>query len=311
MTPSNESLSNILIGRICIINTLLEVVLAIMSILTTIGNLLVIVTIYRNPRSEQRTVSNYLVVNLAVADLMIGLLGELLLMISYSVPKDVHEELAYTLMTAAGMVLTSALCLSSGTILSLTIERYLSLQMPLWREKLFTGLPLKRRIILIWIFGLVFGFFPNLIGNANMTEWFHCVLCEFVTLVIIILYMRMFIIIRNFNKHLLIQGIQQSLVQPGHEYITAKRREHLFSKATFLFVGAYVMCYVPYAITIHISLFYDSLSMAGTLENGLFVLMLLNSALNPVLYTFTMPHYRREVKKILDSVKRSVLSLCS
>ena len=45
-------------------------VIAIISIITIIGNLLVIVTLCKKPRSELRIVYNYLVLNLATADLM-------------------------------------------------------------------------------------------------------------------------------------------------------------------------------------------------------------------------------------------------
>ena len=46
--------------------------ITIISIITILGNLLVSVTLYKKPRSAQGIVSNYLVMNRAIADLMVG-----------------------------------------------------------------------------------------------------------------------------------------------------------------------------------------------------------------------------------------------
>ena len=173
IAQSDESPPKILIERIRINSTLLTVVLAIISVVTTTGNLLVIWTIYRNPRWEQRSVSKLLVVNLAVADLMVGLLGEPLLIISHLVLKNSHNELANNFTTAAGLVLILTMAASSCTIYNLTLERYLSLEMPPWREKLFTGLPGKLSICCIWSFALLIAFLPTLIGKVDMIKLFH------------------------------------------------------------------------------------------------------------------------------------------
>lgn len=296
MAQSDESPPKILIERIRINSTLLTVVLAIISVVTTTGNLLVIWTIYRNPRWEQRSVSKLLVVNLAVADLMVGLLGEPLLIISHLVLKNSHNELANNFTTAAGLVLILTMAASSCTIYNLTLERYLSLEMPPWREKLFTGLPGKLSICCIWSFALLIAFLPTLIGKVDMIKLFHSGFFVFVAIVVIGLYMP------------LTQRINQPLVQPGHVYTAAKRREHSYVKDMFLFVGVYVVCYLPFCIASFNS--YSSISIEAE-KTGLILLAFLNSALNPVLYTFTMPRHRRKVKKILDGLIRALrLFLC-
>ena len=308
MAQSDESPPKILIERIRINSILLTVVLAIISVVTTTGNLLVIWTIYRNPRWEQRTISKLLVVNLAVADLMVGPLGEPLLIISHLVLKNSHNELANNFTTAAGVVLILTMAASSCTIYNLTLERYLSLEMPPWREKLFTGLPGKLSICCIWSFALLIAFLPTLIGKVDMIKLFHSGFFVFVAIVVIGLYMRMFIIIRKFNKTPLTQRINQPLVQPGHAYTAAKRREHSYVKDMFLFVGVYLVCYLPFCIASFNS--YSSISIVAE-KTGLILIAFLNSALNPVLYTFTMPRHRRKVKKILDGLIRALrLSFC-
>ena len=68
------------------------------------------------------------------------------------------------------------------------------------------------------------------------------------------------------------------------------------------------MCYLPFCIASFNS--YSSISIVAG-KNGLILLAFLNSALNPVLYTFTMPRHRRKVKKILDGLIRALrLFLC-
>ena len=45
----------------------------VLALITSIGNFMVVYTVYKDPYRELRTISNYLVVNLAAADLIVGL----------------------------------------------------------------------------------------------------------------------------------------------------------------------------------------------------------------------------------------------
>ncbi|KAJ7337166.1 negative regulation of tumor necrosis factor (ligand) super member 11 production [Desmophyllum pertusum] len=99
--------------------TTTEMALAIaLAVITSVGNLLVIVAVYKDPCRELRTISNYFVVNLAVADLITGLITEPIWALQHWVKENRGN---YTI--AANVLLALAVEASCLTVLFLTIER--------------------------------------------------------------------------------------------------------------------------------------------------------------------------------------------
>ena len=292
MAEQNNSLSFSVINQI-----VFPVSIAIMSIITTIGNLLVIAAVYKNPYKELRTVSNYLVVNLAVADLIVGLIVEPIEIILHWI----HD---LKLFIAATLFSLFAVAASSQTILFLTIERYIALEMPLRRKKLFSGVAVKIYICLIWFYALILSLLYIPFRELRSYSFFLNTDIEVKVLFILGLYVRMFVIIRNFNKAILAQGAQQPLIQPGSAYITARAREHKFAKAIFLFVGTIALCYLPLGVTQTVRTWrFWPIDITDNVSQCLILLVFLNSALNPILYTLIMPSFRQTVKKIFYDFK--------
>ena len=93
-------------------------VFAILAAITIAGNVLVLVAIQKDPFNELRTISNHLVLNLAVSDLVVGVVSEPLMSL-------VHWY-GSTMYRAAFTTMYAALCSSCLTILALTVERYVS-----------------------------------------------------------------------------------------------------------------------------------------------------------------------------------------
>lgn len=267
-----------------------------LAIITTIGNLLVIVAVYKDPYKELRTVCNYLVVNLAVADLIMGLISEPLFAIRYWLTDDGSKYYK-----AVAVLRTLAVEASCFTVLFLTIERYIVLEMPLRQERLFSGVAVKIYIFLIWLSALAVSLLIIPFWNYQGYRLFLFDGIGFFLLLFMLgLYIRMFLIIRKFNKALLVRGVQQPLIQPGQAFLAARKREQEVTKAIFLFYGTFALCWLP-------SIIAETITYKWPIDEhircGLLFLGLLNSALNPVLYALRMPRFRRAVKKMFDDFK--------
>ncbi|XP_020628640.1 beta-4C adrenergic receptor-like [Orbicella faveolata] len=271
-----------------------------LAVITTAGNLLVIVALYKDPFRELRTTANYLLVNLAVADLIMGLVVEPIWALQYWVKENGSNKSNYSI--AVNVILVLAVEASNLTVLSLTIERYIVLERPLQREALFSGKAVKISIFLIWLTALVIS---SLIipfrDQREYTLFLFAGMGVFLLLIMLGLYIRMFIIIRKFNKSLLAQGAQAALVQPGQAYITARKREQQVAKAIFLFYGTFALCWLPSVVVETIK--YREPKIDEHICRGLMFLGLFNSALNPVLYTFRMPSFWRAIKRMFNDFK--------
>ncbi|XP_022786735.1 beta-2 adrenergic receptor-like [Stylophora pistillata] len=289
------------------LNGLFPPVIAIISVITTFENLLVIVILSKKPRNELRIVSNCLVMNLAIADLMVGLVGEPLWISLYWV----GEEASFLLMSEAPTaqyvttrsVMVIAATASRCTLLFLTLERYVALEMPLRREKLFSSVALNLYIFLIWLDGSVTALLISFHDTRAVRLVFYF-LPLFELVVILVLYMRMFMIIRKFNKALLASEVREPLIQSGDTFKLARRRECSFAKNIFLLVGTFVLCYLPFSVTRVV--FYlsdcDSEQISFITQDTILLFYLSKCALNPILYTFSIPGYRWQVKKMFYNI---------
>lgn len=291
--------------------TTTEMALAIaLAVITSVGNLLVVVAVYKDPCRELRTISNYFVVNLAVADLITGLITEPIWALQHWVKENRGN---YTI--AANVLLALAVEASCLTVLFLTIERYIVLEKPLQRGTLFNGVAVKIYIFLIWltalaISSLMIPFWNNSFELKVYNLFRFPGIGFFLLFLMFILYIRMFIIIRKFNKAILAQGIHRTLVQPDQAFITARKREQKVAKAIFLFFGTFALCWLPSVVTETIK--YSGTPISEHICRGTLFLGLLNSAVNPVLYTFRMPSFRRAVERMFDDFRSAcALRFCN
>lgn len=274
-----------------------------LAIITTVGNLLVIVAVYKDPFRELRTISSYLLVNLAVADLIMGLIVEPMWALQYWIKGNNRN---YSI--SADVLLDLIIEASCITVLFLTIERYIVLEKPLRREALLNGVAVKIYIFLIWLaaFAISLPIIP-LWEQRPYTLFLFTGIGSFLILIMLIMYIRMFIIIRKFNKALLSQGTHQSLIQPDQAYITARKREQEIAKAIFLFFGTFAVCWLPSIVTETVKTIKNSGHISEHVCRGVLFLGLLNSALNPVLYTFRMPSFRRAIQSMFEDLKVAIL----
>jgi len=67
-----------------------------LSALTVVGNSLVIITIWKDPFKNLKGTANYLILNLAVCDFLVGFPGELLLALLHWLPHKSITQAAYT-----------------------------------------------------------------------------------------------------------------------------------------------------------------------------------------------------------------------
>ena len=268
--------------------------------LTVAGNSLVIITIWKDPfKNLKGTAANYLILNLAVSDFLVGFPGELLFALLHWFPQRSITQAAYTT-TYLGFYA------SFLTILGLAVERLIVISSPLKSVDLLTYTYLTLGIFCIWLLAGLLAFSP-LLGWASSFHSYRMFIFDGVIFPIIILlfacYARIFVLVRK--------GLYRDLTTgAGREELTTltrsarlreklKRKERSVAFSVFILYGLFAVCWTPSIVLENINEFLGSSYVPYRYSSILQALIFLHPLLNPIAYSLRTVKFRRALRKII------------
>lgn len=263
--------------------------------------------IFSSPR-QLHTPTNLLLLSLAVSDLLVGLLlmpAQILLIGGcWFLGSFVCGLFDYS-----SFILTSA---SVGNMVLISIDRYVSICYPLSYPSKVTLGRVKVCVCVCWVLSVFYngvilrGFLKNpdrynscygqCIVVIDSTTGAVDVMLTFVcpVAIIVVLYVRVFVVAlsqaRALRCHVAAVSVQGSVT------VRVKKSEIKAARTLGIIVGVFVLCFCPY--------FYPSLAgqeLSTSVVFSVFGVWLLycNSCLNPLVYAFFYPWFRRAIKIIL------------
>ena len=291
METSGRSKTALLIG----ITNLLVGVIAVA------GNFLLCVTIYKDPYRRLRNTGSYLVVNLAVADLLTGLLTEPLYA-AFEITNFMGTELRilYVIGETTAYVFVNASILS---ILSLALDRFIAVKYLLSHAQKMDRHRTVTIIFFVWLYSLLFSMLRFMGVPQDIFYWLdlHINYTLFVG-ILIGLYVSIYCKIKyQLAQSLRTQGYNsETRRQPVHNEIEAKMKaERKMTKTVFFLVLVAIICMLPLFIMLHVELLCESCIAKPALKTISKLsepILFLNSGLNPFLYAWTIPKYRQALK---------------
>ncbi|XP_068429065.1 trace amine-associated receptor 8a-like [Clinocottus analis] len=280
---------------------LVMILLNFISLLTAALNLLIIISISHFRQLHSPT--NLLILSLAVSDFLVGLL----LMPVESLLTETCwflGDLMCSLYRVLDCIITTS---SSGNMVLISIDRYLVICDPLHYNNIVTLDNTKICVCLFWIFSVLYSIFilmdslinPHLQNSCYgecviVFHWIAGSVDLVITiiapiLIIIILYMRIFVVAvsqaRATRTHI------ASVTQQHPVGITAKKSEMKAAGTLGVVVVVFLICLCP----LYVSAFTVQ-STSRILETWLYYS---NSCLNPLIYAFFYPWFRKSMKLIV------------
>ncbi|XP_063079059.1 adenosine receptor A2a-like [Engraulis encrasicolus] len=291
--------------------------------LSTAGNLLVCVAVATERRL--RTVTNYFLVSLAVADVCVGALAiPCAILTDMGIPRNTHSQtqqtraLTHPQLYLCLFMLSVLIMLTQSSILSLlavAVERYVAIFLPFRHQRYMTGRLAVLVIVCVWVLAFLMGLVPLMgwyregageSGRCSFVQvvdmrymvffnFFVCVLAPLV--VMLLLYAHIFSLAQRQARR-----INQE-TQLGRR-INVERQVNLKQEvktatSVFMVLFLFAICWLP----LHIINCFLLLSPASPVPLPLLLTAIIlshaNSALNPLLYAYKMRPFRHAFKRLL------------
>ncbi|KAM3862157.1 trace amine-associated receptor 13c-like [Diretmus argenteus] len=285
---------------------LLYILLSSSSLITVSLNMLVIISIchFRN----LHTPTNFLLLSLAVSDFLVGFLlipGEILLIAGcWYLGNIMCAFYVYV-----SFIIT---CSSVGNMVLISVDRYLAICHPLRYSTSITPRRVKICVILCWVCSVSYSSlilkdflkqpdrYNSCVGECviviNYTTGSVDIVVNFIgpVTVIIVLYSRVFVVAvsqaRAMRSHIVTVTHRRSVT------VTVKKSEMKAARTLGIVIAVFLVCYCPSYLP---SLAGQDTSSEASYLSFVMLLLYCNSLLNPVIYAFFYPWFRKAMKLIV------------
>lgn len=265
-----------------VVNAVLNVPFCVNTILT---NVLVILSIWRS-HTLRKAPANMLLIGLALSDLGVGLIVQpffIAFLLSFAeTGTGTFTCLTSVAVSVFGSVLTSV---SFGTVVSVSIERYIALCLHLRYEDVVTVKRARNFLIMLWLIGGTLPFVwvwltPKYRSHLSATGILLCLLISSVA------YIKIYRIIRYHRR----QIISIEMNATNHEKM-AQRKRNTFNM--FIVHCVLFFCYLPYSICLFVVKSYGYTNCSWIAINLALTVVNINSSVNPYIYCYRMRQIRR------------------
>ena len=271
--------------------TIFGIFYIILSVITVVGNALVITAVWKDPLKILKTSpTNLILLSLAIADLTVGLFvipgaASWYLRVGITKTDPWHFQLIFLTLRQG------FLTVSVGHVLFLTVDRYFALATPLKYRTKITKRTVAAVSSSIWICGISQAMVVSILHQHFAITWFIFIVVIF--LLAQTIYVLYFMILRHLMKHskarILLENSQSNVA-------SLHQRERKVFRVIVSVVFAFDSCFTPWMATQALIYFckacHSHLELLMVCYNVTTVLMFANSALNPLLYSWRFSKFR-------------------
>ena len=298
--------------------------LMILSPITIISNVLLLLTIFKDPLKCFRTPATYFIVALALVDFTTGLCFEpfyVMYQIKQYTTWSLKLDQPYASLAFFGTLYTYVPVASSYMfVLGLTLSQYIAISFPQRYHSIVT----TRKVVAYTVLSCVyFTMFISLYFAGVSTETLYEVgLHLHPTPITVLLILTSFMLLRSFRKLAKTsRQLGESLTDSetpntrGQAGTTRSNKisEKQFTIVTLLLSGILIVCVLPHVIVQHIWFYtkqethQEILNVRAGVDIGN-VMLFLKVALDAFIYALWLPKYRRSLKIVLGCGDRQMAS---
>ncbi|NXE81025.1 GP119 protein, partial [Cochlearius cochlearius] len=294
----------------------LGAILAVLASLIITANVLVAIALLRLIQ-KSGSKGLYFVLNLAVADAMVGFTVVGLVVDEFSQP--FYPPQIFCVLRMAFVTSSSA-----ASILSLILvacDRHLAIRKPFHYFQLVTGLRVGVRLVGLWLVAAIIGFLPVLtpgfqrISNHGKCSFFRVFHPTYMLTVFCVgFFPALFLFIYLYCDMLKIASVHvQHIREVEHAGLaggcppSCTTSDMKAMRTVAVLIGCFTLSWLPFFIASIVQTVCPECFPYKVIENYLWLLGLCNSLLNPLLYSCWQKDVRLQLSQLAAGVKRSVL----
>lgn len=280
-----------------------------LSAVITVANFIVIATIYRDPQKSLRTPPCLLIANLGSSDFLVGLC-----VVSLVAFRDVYRSLLQQvpLPLSVGIFVSYVLCttlfVSSATMVALSLTCFVAINSPMEYKTKITKKRIYIFIVVIWVISALICFLPatKVPEQTYLLIYIHTHI-SVPALFLMVIYAKGFRALARRRRELHFNGHASD-----ENNKRALERERNMAVTVFIILAIFYITYLPQFIMIHVARYCNSCEISDDsitfhkidVISSRFVF--LNSALNPFVYAWRMPKYRRALESCWKALKNKL-----
>ncbi|XP_050447150.1 5-hydroxytryptamine receptor 1 [Cataglyphis hispanica] len=261
------------------------------------GNVLTILAIAW-ARKLRNVISNYFILNLAVADLLVGVTLPYHLAFYVDQSLNSNKTLCISLFVIIGLACGGSIC----NLIAIAIDRYIAIVYPLRYNAYATRKRVLIIIAIIWTF---------VISVYSIPIYWNCFetakKCEMQT--ILPSYYLLYIVLPSFSLSWITMFLLYwKIWREAHKHARrmnlsiipniAGKHDHKSVHVVLLILGCFSICWLPFFVVACIRLFLLEVPLS-TLYKSTFALAVANSGMNPFIYAWKNTNFRKTFQKIL------------
>lgn len=291
-----------------ITNTILTIFGVLLILIGIIGNFLIVIVVWK--KRSLRSTANYLLVNIAAADIVCLVFLPLTLVEKHLSFQGVLSDVLCKFFVSFHVPFTASFA-SILTLMVLSVERYHAVVKPLNAGIRLREDTVKYAIIAVWTTAIVFTLPTYIFGFYHNTSK-----CEYnleqkyqKIYVIILLFSVVFIpfIVISFCYFEIVRELYfKNKVRPQNIEVQGDiLQKRKLIKLSLSITSAFVLCFFPMGIAVILSVtLYQKNKFGPKYYKFTSVIYFIEAALNPLLYAFQSTNFRRAFKEILKSILR-------
>ena len=260
-----------------------------------IANFGLLLTTYIDPQKALRTPPCLLIANLSAADLMLGVtvvfLGALRDVYRYQLLPD---KLPSVLVPVVYIILGIGLFVSSGSIIAMSASCYVAINSPVQYQTKITNIRVLIFIAALWIASIIM----CLLGVALLPEVTYSLAflhthVSFPAILLTVVFVNVFRALARKTRELQLSE-NDSAMNSRH----ALERERTMAAAILIVLALFYITYLPQFITLHLLYLCSPCRKSRSFFKTDVIasrFLFVNSAINPFIYAWRVPKYRRSL----------------